>query len=273
MASRPAQAALLRAHLRLWLTQHGTAENEVLDVLLAANEAFNNALLHSRHPQSIAVQVDAHIGRDVVEIVVRDHGQWRESDRGTEGAGLGLKLMHALMDSVDLETTRVGTTVRLRRILGRRLVAVGPSAADRERLELLGRSSIFAPQPAAMLERLAGQLIPFSASGEETIIHEGDHGGLVYLIAKGEVDVSAEQAHIATLGPGDFVGEIALLRDVPRTATIVAARPVELFALAREDFLAAVTRHQASARELESMITMRLSGLEDVLGRTPLSFA
>jgi anti-sigma regulatory factor (Ser/Thr protein kinase) len=266
---------LLRAHLRLWLTRHGTAEDEVLDILLAANEAFNNALLHSRHPQSIAVQVDASISRGVVEIVVRDHGRWRESDRGTEGAGLGLKLMHALMDTVDLDTTREGTTVRLRRVLNRRLMAVGTSAPalDRERLELLGRSSIFAPQPAAMLERLAEHLIPFSASGEETIIHEGDQGSLVYLIAKGELDVSAERSHVATLGPGDFVGEIAPLRDVPRTATIFAARPVELYALPRADFLAAVTGHQASSRELESMVATRLSELEDVLGRMPLSLA
>ena len=75
---------------------------------------------------------------------------------------------------------------------------------------------MFAPHPEAMLEELAARLIPCSISGDETIIEEGDEGGLFYLIAEGRLDVSAEGCHVATLGPGDFVGEIALLRDVPR---------------------------------------------------------
>src|SRR6516162_509702 len=158
LAARPAQAPLLRAHLRLWLAEHRAAEQEVLDILLAANEAFSNAVVHSRQPRSIAVNVDASIDDDgVVEIVVRDHGRWRESSWGTGGAGLGLHLMHALMETVDLQTTVEGTTVRLRRTLGRELTPLegGLTAPARDRLELLARSTIFAPQPAAMLEHLA----------------------------------------------------------------------------------------------------------------------
>jgi hypothetical protein len=244
----------------------------VLDILLAANEAFSNAVVHSRQPRSIAVNVDASIDDDgVVEIVVRDHGRWRESSWGTGGAGLGLHLMHALMETVDLQTTVEGTTVRLRRTLGRQLTPLegGLTAPARDRLELLARSTIFAPQPAAMLEHLAARMIPFSASGDETLIHEGDPGELFYLIAKGRLDVSAESCHVATLGPGDHVGEIALLRDLPRTATIVAQSPVELYALAREDFLSAITSHHASTRAAETMIETRLSGLQDALGHAP----
>ena len=77
-----------------------------------------------------------------------------------------------------------------------------------------------------------------------------------------------EGCHVTTLGPDDPAGEIALLRDGRRTATIVANEPVELYALTREDFLAAVTSHEASARAAEGMIATRLIGIEDVLGRT-----
>ena len=241
-------------------------EGDVLDILLAAHEAFTNAIQHARHPRSIAVTVEAGITDGVVEIVVRDHGRWREANGDSGGLGMGLQLMHALMDTVDLETTEHGTTVRLRRVLGGHVLQDGTVAGPApDRLELLGRSSIFAPQPVSMLERVASRLIPCTIAGEETIIHEGDQGGLVYLIAEGQLDVSAENRHVATLGPGDFVGEIALLRDVPRTATIVAPKRVVLYALARDDFLAAVTSTDASKRAAERMVASRLTGLRDAL--------
>jgi CRP-like cAMP-binding protein len=177
--------------------------------------------------------------------------------------------MHALMDTVELHATREGTTVRLRRVLGSRVsrgddvLAVPPGS----RVDLLRRSPMFAPLPEATLERLAAQLIPFSAAANETIIREGDPGDLFYLVGEGQLDVSVEGCHVATLGPADPAGEIALLRDGRRTATIVARQPVELYALTREDFLAAVSSDEASADAVESVIATRLIGLQDVLGR------
>ena len=205
----------------------------------------------------------------MVEIVIRDYGGWHE-DQPSTGAGLGLHLMHALMDAVDIDATREGTTVRLRRALGPRLIRIAEAATApaRDRLELLGRNSIFAPLSGAALERLAAQLIPVPLSTGKTIIHEGDHGDRFYLIADGQVDVSAESHHVATLGPDDHVGEIALLHDVPRTATVIAKKPVELYALTREDFLSAVTSHHTSARAAASTVATRLAELQDLLGRT-----
>ena len=269
LAARPAQAFLLRAHLRLWLTEQHAGEDEVLDILVAATEAFNNAVVHARQPRSIAVHVEASNSQGVVEIVVGDHGGW-QGNQSSAGAGLGLPLLYALMDTVDIQATREGTTVRLRRVLGPRRIGIGGAsiAPARDRLDLLWQNPMFAPLPGAMRERLAAQLVPVSASVDDTIIREGDYADRVFLIADGHLDVSAARCHIATLGPGDHVGEIALLRDVPRTATIVAKDPVELYALTSEDFLTAITSHHASARAAENTVATRLAELQDVLAHT-----
>ena len=173
LTARPTQGFLLRAHLRLWLTAQDVGEDEVLDILVAATEAFNNAVMHTCLPRSIAVHVDASISEGVVDLVVRDHRRWRREHPGT-GRGLGPPLLYALMDTVDIQTTRHGTTVRLQRVLDRRLVSTGLAATTpaRDRLDLLWRNPLFAPLPGAMRERLATQLTPVSASLDETIIRE-----------------------------------------------------------------------------------------------------
>ena len=60
------------------------------------------------------------------------------------------------------------------------------------------------------------------------------------------------------LGPGDFFGEIALLRDLPRTATVRALDDVRLYAIERDDFIAAVTGHAPSCEAAEHVVAMRL---------------
>ena len=74
---------------------------------------------------------------------------------------------------------------------------------------------------------------------------------------KGSAAVTVRGSRRRTLHPGDGFGEIALLRDIPRTATITATEPLWTLALKREDFLAAVTRNPASAVAAEKMSIKR----------------
>ena len=90
------------------------------------------------------------------------------------------------------------------------------------------------------------------------MIKEGDSGHEFFVIVEGTADVERGGKKIAKLGPGDFFGEIALLRDVPRTATVRAVSPSELFALDRDDFLAALT-HSAVRAAGESVAEERLA--------------
>jgi CRP-like cAMP-binding protein len=71
--------------------------------------------------------------------------------------------------------------------------------------------------------------------------------------------VQVDGREAPTLGPGEYFGEIALLRDVPRTATVIARTPVTLYALEREDFLGAVSGSAPSARAADAVIGSRLA--------------
>ena len=138
------------------------------------------------------------------------------------------------------------------------LARLDAAPVDRERLDLLLKIPIFSPLSPPVLEQLAARLIPVHASADEEIIRLGDHGDRFYLVKSGEVEVLLDDQPPRREGPGSYFGEIALLRDVPRTATVRAATDVELFALDRDHFIPAVTGHAASAEAAESVIGTRL---------------
>jgi MFS family permease len=135
--------------------------------------------------------------------------------------------------------------------------------ADPRDVALLRDTSIFGPLGPANLERVARNLVALDAAAGDVVIAEGDAGDRFYLIESGKVIVSRADTALATLGPGDFFGEIALLRDVPRTATVTAQEPCALRALDREHFLAAVTGSPAGAVALATEMDRRLSEHDD----------
>ena len=147
-------------------------------------------------------------------------------------------------------------------VLRRRLREVDVGArVPADDLALLRRTSLFAPLPRGPVERLARNSVPVVVPAGTTIIREGDPGDRVYVIASGEADVSTSGSHVARLGPGEHMGEIALLRDVPRTATVVAASDVRLLSLERDVFLRTMTGHEPTHAAAHSAVEHRLRTL------------
>jgi len=127
-----------------------------------------------------------------------------------------------------------------------------------EQLELLSRSPIFAPLPASTLEQLADSLEEVRVPAGQEIVRQGDSGDRYFLVEDGTLDVSVDGRQVQTLGAGDSFGEIALLRDVPRTATVTAQTDAVLYALDRGAFIPAVTGFAPSLSAAEAVIGMRL---------------
>jgi MFS family permease len=128
-----------------------------------------------------------------------------------------------------------------------------PKALDR-----LRSVAIFAPLPPPVLERLAASAVEVVLPAGEAVFSQGEHGDRFYVIESGRAEVSGDGAEPKTLGAGEFFGEIALLRDVPRTATVRAAGELRLYAIERDDFIAAVTGHAPSLAAAESVVATRL---------------
>jgi CRP-like cAMP-binding protein len=139
------------------------------------------------------------------------------------------------------------------------LVALDDHAVSRERqVELLRGIAIFAPLPQPVLEGLAARLVPLREPAGSEIVRRGDAGDRFYVVANGEIEVLVDSGPTRREGTGAYFGEIALLRDVPRTATVRAATEVDLYALEREDFVAAVTGHAGSVQAAEAVVGARL---------------
>ncbi len=136
-----------------------------------------------------------------------------------------------------------------------------------EEIAVLRRTSIFAALPPAVLERLARNLVPQRVRPGDTVIREGDVGDRFYVIRAGDAAVSVAGQTIASLGPGDYFGEIALLRDVLRTATVVAVSDLDLLSLERDMFLEVLTGHPASRDLAVSEATRRSPPGPDAIPR------
>jgi MFS family permease len=133
------------------------------------------------------------------------------------------------------------------------------SVVDTARLARIRADPLFAPLSMAIVEQLADQLRPVRFGAGEWLMREGDAGDRYYLLDAGRVRVSQHGRAVRECGPGESVGEIALLRDVPRTASVQAMAPVEALALARDDFLEAVTGHPASRLAADAVVSERLA--------------
>ena len=141
-----------------------------------------------------------------------------------------------------------------------RLREIDRAVAPAPELALIEQVPMFAPLSVAAKERVAANLVPLSVPAGDLVIRVGDVGDRFYIVGDGELDIFAEGLH-KTAHRADYFGEIALLRDVPRTATVTATVDSELFALQRDDFLEAVTGVEAAHAAGHAVAEHRLAQL------------
>jgi predicted MFS family arabinose efflux permease len=132
---------------------------------------------------------------------------------------------------------------------------------DPRTLELLRNVPLLGWLPSVALDRLASKLRPLELAAGAVLLREGEPGDRAYVIERGEVVVSLAGREVGRLRAGDLVGEIALLRSVPRTATVVAASDVRLLALDRSEFLVAATGAPDARAAADTLVDGRLSQL------------
>ena len=169
-----------------------------------------------------------------------------------------------LIDALGIRTALIVTGALLpvlAALLWGRLAAIDARAVvPARRIELLLANPIFAPLPPAAIEHLAAKLFPRVVSAGDVVFRQGDAGDLFYLVDDGRCEIAIDGEKVADAWPGESFGEIALLRDVPRTATVTAAEDTSLLALDRDEFIAAVTGHAPSREAADSVIGSRLGG-------------
>ncbi|HEX2043913.1 MAG TPA: cyclic nucleotide-binding domain-containing protein [Acidimicrobiales bacterium] len=120
--------------------------------------------------------------------------------------------------------------------------------APEAQLAALAGVPLFAAQPPLALERLALELVPVTVAPGQAVVTRGEPGDRFYMVEEGTLEVITDDGRAAAeLGPGDWFGEVALLDDVRRTATVRAVSGARLFALDRHRFLTAVATHPRTA--------------------------
>jgi MFS family permease len=133
-------------------------------------------------------------------------------------------------------------------------------------IALLRSLPLFAELPAPAIEGLAAALVPVQLAAGTVLISQGEPGEAYYAIAAGELDALQDGHFLRRCGRGEGVGEIALLRAIPRTATVIAHDAATVYELNRELFLTAVLGHAPTQRQAESIAAARLARDPDTRG-------
>lgn len=119
--------------------------------------------------------------------------------------------------------------------------------------------------PSKSIDRIAKFARSRVFQADETIVKEGDEGVGFFLVTKGKVDITRGGTSIAQVGEGGFFGEMALLDNHRRSATVTAIGEVETLAIMRSDFLAELRNNADLAVELLSVLSKRVRDLDQKL--------
>jgi hypothetical protein len=177
---------------------------------------------------------------------------------GLLGMALGAAVIPTLIAVVGVDATFVVSAA----LLAAGILVATPSLARLDRatpghsaeVAHFHRYPLFAPLDAGALETLAGAAVPVVARAGEAVVLEGEPGDRFFLIVSGTAVVTQDGRRLRSLDAGDGFGEIALLRSVPRTATVTAISDLDLLALDAAAFLLAVTGHAEGAAAADRLV-------------------
>ena len=179
------------------------------------------------------------------------------------GVALGSVVGPPLVDAIGIRGAAAGIglfLVGLVVLSWRRLNSIDRAvAAPVHELAAIDKVSIFRGLSVMAKERLAGSLVEVSYPAGTAIVRKGETGDRFYIVIDGEVQATEGGRPLEWKGSPGYFGEIALLRDVPRTVTITARTAVRLYALERDDFLAAVTGYSSAMEAGEAVVAERLA--------------
>ena len=151
----------------------------------------------------------------------------------------------------------------------RRLRAIDASIGHRDdEIDVLNRISMFRPLPMPAIDCLAHHVRQAQVAAGEEVFHQGEDGECYYVIRDGEAEVIGDGRLVRTMGPGDGFGEIALIHEVPRTATVRARTPLELYTLERRHFVFTISGYGSSARASDLVVHDRLETFSPAGGPT-----
>ncbi len=144
--------------------------------------------------------------------------------------------------------------------------------SDGDPVELLSRVSLFSELSRAELERISRVAIPRSFPAGVRVFHEGDHSDACYLVRSGDLRVTREHSDgraiaLATLGPGDIFGELAMLDGQARSASVETLSDAELLALGAADFRRLLAEHSQISVKLIAALTRRLRETNERVSR------
>ena len=177
------------------------------------------------------------------------------------GTAIGALLAPVLvgLGGATLAIAGIGGILPLLALLGgKRLLSLDAGAhVPVVEIGLLRSLRLFSALPPPEIEGLARSLQPLSAAAGTAIVTQGEVGDHYYAIAEGELEVLKDGVRVNELGRGDGFGEIALLHDVTRTATVAALTDVRLYSLEKEPFLEVLTGHPASMESAAEIVAER----------------
>ena len=159
-----------------------------------------------------------------------------------------------LISGAILPIVAVLTWPRIRRIEHESMV-------PEDRLRLVRSIPLFAPLNLSALERLASAMTPVAFEPGDVLMREGETGDRYLIIESGDCEVSQRGQFLRVASAGEGIGEIALLRNVPRTASVVATEPIQGFALDALSFRSAIAGPSAWAAA-EAVMAERMSGAD-----------